>query len=170
MEDVQQLQSLFLNAVFFLVVAPHSQHSLQDAVLHMVMKGNLYVVQHRQFREQADILEGAGYSPLGDLIRLEAHNALAIKGNLTCGRLVNPREEVEGRSLARAIRPDQAHQFTFIYVEIKIRNCLESPENLGHILGLQQDFALFLCLSHLSCLLPSFPRAVRKSDSGASCW
>ena len=153
-EDIQELQRFCLNAVFFLVIPPHAQHRLHHAVFHMVMEGNLHIVQHRKLREQADILESTGYAPLGDLIGLEAHDALAPKGNFSRGGLVHSRKEVEGRGLARAIRPDKPHQFAFIYMEIKIRNRLETAKNLGNIRGLQQDIAMLHFLSHLSCLLP----------------
>ena len=104
----------------------------------MAMIGNLHVVENGEFREQADVLEGAGNAALCDLVGLQPHDALPVEGDGARGGLVNSRKEVESRGLSRTVRPNEPHQLALVDVEIEIRDRLESAEDFRYVLGPQK--------------------------------
>ncbi len=67
-----------------------------------------HVLQRRQVLEQADVLERARDAALGDLVRLQPVERLAVEGEVPAVGAVDAGEHVEQRGLAGAVRPDQA--------------------------------------------------------------
>ena len=135
MEDLQEAVRLFLDGLLFLEVTADAEDGLQDAVLDMVVEGNLDVLEDRELRKQADVLECARDAALRDLVRLEADDALALKRDRARRRLIDARQHVEGRRLAGAVRADEADEFPAVQMDVEIRDGLEAAEYLRDILG-----------------------------------
>ena len=104
----------------------------------MVVEGDLDVLEDRELREQADVLERARDAALRDLIRLEADDALALEGDAARRRLIDARQHVEGRRLARAVRPDEADELAAVQMDVEIRDGLKAAEYFRDILGAQE--------------------------------
>jgi hypothetical protein len=66
-----------------------------------------HVLVHGHGREELDVLERARDSPPDDTVRRRAQQALAVEGDLSGVRPVEPRDQVEERRLAGAVRSDQ---------------------------------------------------------------
>jgi len=103
------------------------------------------VLLRRHLPEQADVLEGPADAELGDRVRRLAGQVVAVEEDLARGRPVDPREHVEERRLARAVRPDQADDALPRDREVHVVHRDEAAELLSH--GRRdQDVALGLRL------------------------
>src|SRR4051794_35140746 len=65
------------------------------------------VLQHRELVEQLKVLKRAGHAPSCHHMRLQAGNVLPVEYDPTLRRLVDPRDAVEDRRLARAVWADE---------------------------------------------------------------
>ncbi len=70
------------------------------------MKPCFHVIEHGQFLKQADILEGTRHARFIDLNRLFADQIFAVQQNNAVARLIDARQQVKYRRLARAVRTD----------------------------------------------------------------
>ena len=75
------------------------------------------IVEHRKIGKQRDVLEGAADADLGDLVRRARQDAGAFHQDVAGRRLIEPRETVEQRGLAGAVRSDQAEDRALVHVE-----------------------------------------------------
>ena len=81
------------------------------------MAGDENVIENSQVREQADVLEGAGDTELGDGIRRKVPKVATAELDGTGGRRVNTGDTVERRGLAGTIRADQCDDLAAIDLE-----------------------------------------------------
>ena len=91
---------------------------VQDAVRHAIagvgMVGDAHVVQHRQVREQADVLERPGDPQLVDLMRFQSGDFLPIEHDPAGGRHIHAGDHVKDGSFPGAVGADQAVQIAGI--------------------------------------------------------
>jgi len=132
-EDLQQAQCLLRELLLLRTIASDAQYRLDEPVVHVAVVGDLDVVEDGELAEQADVLERTRNAARCDLIGSEPDNALVLKENLARRGAVDPREEVERRRLARAVRPDETDQLAVFDVHVKVRDGLEPAEDHGDI-------------------------------------
>ena len=89
---------------------------------------DLDVFQRRHRAEQADILERPSQSRRGALMRRHVGDVGAIEHDLARCRLVETRQHVERRGLARTIRPDQRMNAAAPHLDVDAIDGLEAAE------------------------------------------
>ena len=82
----------------------------ERAVADVLVPAEHEVVEHREVREQLDVLEGAGHAELGDGVRLEADQLLAVELHRALLRPVDAGQHVEDAGLAGAVGADDREQ------------------------------------------------------------
>jgi hypothetical protein len=82
------------------------------------VRADQHVVEHREVREHAPMLEGARQPALRELLGRQAGDVLPVEQHLPFVGLVQPGHQVEQRGLARAVRPDHAEQFALAHVQV----------------------------------------------------
>ena len=92
------------------VVAAGPEHGIGEHLTGPQVMRRQHVLEHGHVGEQADVLERPRDAELRDLIRLLAVDARPVEMDFAFGRLVQARQQVEDRRLARAVRADQAVQ------------------------------------------------------------
>jgi hypothetical protein len=97
-----------------------------------------HVVEHRQVTEQADVLNVRGNTPGSDLVGRAAHELFVAIADAAFARPVNAGDQVEHRRLARAVWPDQAHQFTWCRSRLKSSIARRPPKLCLMLRGRQQ--------------------------------
>src|SRR4029079_8403210 len=103
--------------------------------------GRHHVLPHGHVQEQPQRLERAGDPLARDLVGLEAADALTREPDVALGRLVDAGDEVEQRRLARAVRPDHAHDLALVDVEVELRHARETAERHRDLLEFEQRCA-----------------------------
>src|SRR5438067_5097022 len=76
-----------------------------------------HMLEHRHRAEQLDVLEGARDPAADDAVRRRAQQAAPVEDDLAVVRPVEPRDQVEDRRLAGAVRPDQPDDLALTDVE-----------------------------------------------------
>ena len=94
----------------------------------MVVQSHLYVVQYRHVFEKAYVLESSRYARAVDLYRALARDVLAVQQYSSVRRLVNARQHIEYRGLARAVRAYQPVKLPLFYRDVEFVNCAQSAE------------------------------------------
>ena len=85
--------------------------------------------------EQVDVLERPGDAPPHDLVRRGAQQRRAVELDLAGIRRVEPRDDVEHRRLARAVRADQARHDAPVDVEgdaVQSHDAAEPQRDVPH--------------------------------------
>ncbi|MCY1368043.1 hypothetical protein D9M69_550020 [compost metagenome] len=77
-----------------------------------------HVVEHREVREHAPVLEGTRQAALCELLRGQAGDVVAVEAHLPGIGLVQAGDEVEQRGLARTVRADHAQQFALAHLQV----------------------------------------------------
>ena len=98
----------------------------------MQLRRRAHVVEHRERREQADVLERPRDAHPRKLMRAEIFRGLRAEGNAAIRRLINARDQIEQRGFARAVRPDEAHELARADLEVHFRNRRQSAETDRH--------------------------------------
>src|SRR5581483_741610 len=99
------------------------------------------VLEHAHVREQMDGLERARDAEPRDLVRLESHDAAPVEHDIALVRLVQPRDGIEQRGLARAVRPDHADDLALAHLEIEPVERGQPSEPLREAPDLEQAHA-----------------------------
>ena len=71
------------------------------------MLADQHIVQHRQFAEEADILEGPRYAVGGDDVGLSSGNGFPVQQDLARSGYVQAAQHVQDGGLARTVGSDQ---------------------------------------------------------------
>ena len=96
------------------------------------------VLEHGHPREERDVLERPCDAAADDLVRRELQQVLPVVENRAGIRLVESRDDVEGRRLARAVRADQAEDLTLGDVERDVVEGDDAPEAASEVLDGEQ--------------------------------
>src|SRR5215510_4362385 len=100
-----------------------------------------YVLQHGEMREDGGDLEGAHETLARDVGGARACDVLSLEPDAAPGRGEEVGEQVETRSLARAVWPDEGVDAAPPHLEPHVLHGHESPEFLGQSLGFQDEIA-----------------------------
>jgi hypothetical protein len=90
-----------------------------------------HVLERGQVREQPDVLERPRDAALGDLIRLEPGERLAVEDELAFVLLIDAGQHVEQASLAGAVGADQPVDLAVADREADIRERMHPAEALA---------------------------------------
>src|SRR4029077_1013889 len=96
------------------------------------------VLQHRELREDAGDLEGAGDAPPETGGRGERGHVVAAKEHAARGRRQQSGDEVKQRGLAGAVRADDRAQLARLYREVDPGHGLQGPEGAAEPPRFQQ--------------------------------
>src|SRR5579862_1838276 len=111
MKNLQQLPDLRGDLLFLVPKRPTAPERMADIATQVQMKNRADIVEHRQGREQADVLKRARDTAHSNAISLVTDDGLAIEKDFAFRRLVNTSDEVEHGGFTRAVRADQPDQF-----------------------------------------------------------
>ena len=106
-DEPQQLHRLVGDPGLLLSLAPGFEQGVPDFRVHSRMLADPDVVEGRHVGEEPDLLKGPSDAQLGDPVRLEAGDVLALENHLAGRRLVDAGDRVEQRGFAGSVRPDQ---------------------------------------------------------------
>src|SRR5439155_14110590 len=76
-----------------------------------------HVLEDGHRPEELDVLERAGDALAHDPVRRAAQERLAVEGDFAGVRLVEARDDVERRRLARAVRADEPRYLPLLHLE-----------------------------------------------------
>ena len=114
------------------------QQALQDIGPSARMSPDKEIGKNRGMVEQFDILESARDTVGYHLIRTDAGNILSIHDDLSIGRVIETRNQIEDRRLACPVRPDNREDLTLIHLEGYIIDSTHTAEILGQVFCNQQ--------------------------------
>ena len=83
-------------------------------------------------------MKGAGDALAREIVRLHSCDAAAIEVNVALGWLIDARDHVEGRGLARPIGTDETDQLAGLHFEIEFRHSRESAKADGGVIEFKQ--------------------------------
>ncbi len=93
--------------------------------------------------EQADVLERAGDAKRDALMRRQGGYVLSLEHDAAGRQRKEPADQVHGRTLAGAIRPDQSKHFTRADGKIDVVDRAHAAEMPGQVLELKHRTAPF---------------------------
>src|SRR5688572_16508134 len=102
------------------------------------MRADENVLEHAHALERTVVLEGAHHAAPRDLMRRHSGDALAVETNLAFVSGIRAGDDVEGRTLARAVRPDHAEDFASPQLECELRHGRQAAEALCHAAYLEK--------------------------------
>src|SRR5438309_8164475 len=99
------------------------------------------IFEHGKSWEEADILERAADSHLGDPVRRGALNMPPFKHNVSAGWPVNPGYEVKARRLSSPVRTDQTKKISLFQGKGDFVDGNKTAELYGGVLELENAHA-----------------------------
>src|SRR6266480_4173672 len=138
---VEQLGRARFDLFFFLYRLSVSEHCADDAGMAAQVTADHHVLERRQVGEQADVLERARNACGGYLVRLQAGQVAPVEQERAGVWRVKPRQHVEERGLAGAVRTDQPENFAAADGKRDLGKRLQAAEALGDAVGLQKRHA-----------------------------
>jgi len=91
--------------------------------------------EHGRILEQFDILEGAGDPELGDTERRRLGDVLILEIDPARGRAVDPRDQVEDRTLSRPVGADDRKNLALLHREADGVDRLQAAKMQGQVFG-----------------------------------
>ena len=101
----------------------------------MAVPADQQVGEHGRILEQFDVLEGAGDAELGDAEGRLLGDVLILEINPARGRAVDPRDQVEDRTLAGAVGADDREDLALLHREADGVDRLQAAEMQREIFG-----------------------------------
>ena len=99
------------------------------------MRREHHVFHERQLAEWTRNLKCPRDSAMADLVGWQAGYVFTVEADRASSRTQRACDEVEGRALARSVRPDETDDLAFLHFEGHPVDCNESPEALGKLGG-----------------------------------
>ena len=97
-----------------------------------------HVVEHRHLREEPDRLKGARDAPRDDRVRPKPDDGRALEDDAPAVRLYEPRDHVEERGLAGAVRADEPDHGASRHDEVDVVERHDAAEALVEPVDLEQ--------------------------------
>ena len=97
------------------------------------MTADQQIAQHGRILEQFDVLEGAGNAEAGDLVGRLLGDVLVLEKDLARGRRIDPRDQVEDRTLAGAVGADDREDLALLHGEADGIDRLQAAEVQGQV-------------------------------------
>src|SRR5882762_859565 len=138
---VEQLRRARFDLFFLFYRLSVSEHGADDAGMAAHVTADHHVLQRRQVGEQTDVLERAGNARGGHLVRLQAGQRVAVEQERAGVGRVKPRQHVEERGLAGAVRTDQPENFAAADGKRDLGKRLQAAKAFGDAVGLQKRHA-----------------------------
>ena len=129
--EVEQFDHLLDLVAMVEFGAPHGgqiQQLLHEVRRRMAVPADQKVAQHGRVVEQLDVLEGARDPHLGDVMRRRRGELLAVEHQPARGRVIEPRDQVEDRGLAGAVRADDREDLPLLDGEVDLIDRLQAAE------------------------------------------
>src|SRR6185369_1942678 len=136
-EYLEQFETVFAMFLFVFAESRSAQHGVDQFLAHMNVTGRHDVIEHRHTRKQANVLERSRDTTRRYLVRTQTIDALPVEMNRPRSRLINSREQVEDRRLARAVWSDESVDLTFLHGHVEFVDCAQSAETNRCLVGLQ---------------------------------
>ena len=102
------------------------------------VRADEHVLEHGHRPEELDVLERARYALAHDLVRGCLEDRRAVEQHLAGVRPVEARDDVEGRRLAGAVRPDEARDVSLLDLERHAVERDDSAEAQGDVPYLEE--------------------------------
>ncbi len=118
--DAHEIQALFghrMDLGLFQVLARSVQNGPEGADSGPAVHSGHHVLQHGHVLEQAQVLERSSHAFLCDPMGFESHDRLPLEPDVACVGPIEPREAIEDRGLACAVRADEADDGAFLDIE-----------------------------------------------------
>ena len=132
-----KIQRLFVLLLLALPILRQTEDAGKHAVLNLVVQADADVLFHRHVVEQADVLERAGNAELAGLHCVHACRVFAVdEHGAGCG-LIDLRQQVKDRCLARAVRADKPADFCAPDGKVHVVHCLQAAELNAQMAGFQ---------------------------------
>ena len=112
--------------------------------------------------KQTDVLKSPRDAAPRNLVRTQAVDAFAFEMNLAGSRLVNAGQQIEDRSLARAVRSDQAVDLAALDLHVQLVDGDQTAETNRGLRSAQRMLAVAFWISAalIDSLIPSHSSAV----------
>jgi hypothetical protein len=115
--------------------ARQEQQFLPEPGGGMAVPADQQIAQHGRILEQFDVLEGAGDAEFGDAEGRLLGDVLILEIDLARGRAVDPRDQVEDRTLAGAVGADDREDLALLHREADGIDRLQAAEMQRQIFG-----------------------------------
>ena len=99
------------------------------------MTADQEIAQHGRILEQFDVLEGAGDAEAGNVVGRLLGDVLILEEDLARGRRIDPRDQVEDRTLAGAVGADDREDLALLHREADGIDRLQAAEVQGQVFG-----------------------------------
>ncbi len=129
----------------FALEARRAENRAKQARMGADVPAHHHVLERRHFREQADVLEGAGNARLGHQVHRLGLVGLARQLEGAAVGRVQPGDDVEEGRLAGAVGADQAIHLAALDGDADVRERLQAAETLGDAGDLEHHIVGFLC-------------------------
>ena len=133
LEDAKQLDRTLAFLTLLAVVACGAQHGLDEPLSGAQMLRGHDVLENRHVGKQPDVLKRSRDASMGNLVRGTPIDASPVEVNLSFGRLIDPRQQIEDRRLACAVRADQSVECAARHLERQILHGRETAEPFGDL-------------------------------------
>ena len=104
----------------------------------MMLERNLEILPHAQRLEDPGHLKLDADATPDSVVRLKLRDVAPVVENLAARRLIFPKDQAEERTLARAVRADQAVKLARRQSKVDIGGDLEAAESLVELARLEQ--------------------------------
>ena len=154
---VEQLDRALLDFALLATFGRRLEHRAEQPVLGAHVAPHHHVLERGHAAEQPNVLERARDPRLRDLMHRGRGVVLAVEFEVAGVGRVEPGDHVEERSLARAVRADQAVDLPFLDLGADVGQRLQAAEALVHAFHGQSNV-----VAHCIAL----PHAVRYARTG----
>jgi hypothetical protein len=153
--DVDELEGLARGGAVAALLAPcEPQPAAQRPCPHEVMAADHDVLEDRERREDAEVLEAARDPDPGQLAGRQPQEVPAVERHGATARLVHARQRVEQRALAGAVGTDHREQLAAGDVEADAGERGHRTEAQGEIAHRQQGLGHQAVTSWATCSCP----------------
>jgi len=102
------------------------------------VRADEHVLEHGHVRRQLQVLERPRDAEAHDPVRRLAQQVFAVVADCAAVRLVQPRDDVERRRLARAVRPDQPCDLALFDAQRELVEREDAAEAPADVVDLEQ--------------------------------
>ena len=140
-EEPEHLLAVLTDLLLFALEAAGLEQGTHDPLLGSAVLGHHDVLENRHVGEQADVLEGPGDAPGGDLVGVETEQRLTLEHDVAGGRCDHSRDHVEEGGLPGPVGANDRDDLSLVDMEVKIGECVETTEGHAQVLNVEQTFA-----------------------------
>ena len=136
--EVEQAERLDVGLLLLVALGRRAHDRAEPGRVEVVVLADEDVLDRGHAREQADVLVRPRDAVVGDLVRAQRVDRVAIERDAALVHVEEAGQAVEERRLAGAVRPDDARDRAFLEFEVELADGGQAAEPLGDLVGLQQ--------------------------------